>query len=292
MTASPLIAQIGAALRINGPFVALQGGRTNHVWRAGDLVVKVYDPNAQTPLFGNDACAEHAALTALSGTNIAPTPHRLAAVKGHQVLVYRALDRVSDHIDPTSAGALLSKLHRCPLPTDLDRAAMGDDILKTAEKIGGQKAPGWIIAPDTPNALCFVHRDPIAANFVPTSGGVRLIDWQCPGLGDPLEDIAHFLSPAMRVVYGQKPLSDAEINAFWAGYADPEAQARYGAFGAAFHWRMAAYCRWQVAQGVQIYAKGAQAEQKLIAAWQATLENPAQTTQLQDKPKQEFTDGA
>ncbi len=290
--AGPPIEQIGALLRIKAPFVPLQGGRTNHLWRAGDLVVKVYESSAQTPLFGNDASAEHAALSALKGLNIAPAPQRLAAVAGYQVLIYHALDRAADSIDPHAAGMLLARLHGLKPPKGLAKAEIGADILKRAEQIGGQQAPSWIAPPDTPPTRCFVHRDPIAANFVPTSKGLFLIDWQCPGLGDPLEDIAHFLSPAMRVVYGQTPLSDAGQTAFWDGYADPETQARYRAFGAAFHWRMAAYCHWQTARGAQIYEQGAQAEQKLIVALHTQLENSAQTSQLQKKPQQEVTNGA
>ena len=38
---------------------------------------------------------------------------------------------------------------------------------------------------------------------------MRLIDWQCPALGDPAEDIACFLSPAMQVIYGAGPLDAA-----------------------------------------------------------------------------------
>ena len=44
--------------------------------------------------------------------------------------------------------------------------------------------------------------NPIAAGDTPV-----LIDWQCPGAGDPVDDVAAFLSPAVQILYGYEPLT-------------------------------------------------------------------------------------
>ena len=39
-------------------WLPLTGGRTNHLWRVGDQVVKVFDGSQASPLFPNDDAAE------------------------------------------------------------------------------------------------------------------------------------------------------------------------------------------------------------------------------------------
>ena len=63
------LAQQGWCLSAPKP---LAGGRSNHVWRAGDNVVKLYRRDAHNPLFANDPDRERAMLRALSGTGMAP----------------------------------------------------------------------------------------------------------------------------------------------------------------------------------------------------------------------------
>ena len=78
---------------------------------------------------------------------------------------------------------------------------------------------------------------------------LTLIDWQCPRLGDPAEDLALFLSPAMQLLYRGAPLGLAEQDAFLAAYPDPQVTARLRALLPWFHWRMAAYCLWKAERG-------------------------------------------
>ena len=82
-------------------------------------------------------------------------------------------------------------------------------------------------------------------NIVAHDGTLTLIDWQCPQIGDPTEDLALFLSPAMQQVYRGAPLSAAEEAAFLDRYPDPQLVARYLALRPWYHWRMAAYCLWR-----------------------------------------------
>jgi len=109
-------------------------------------------------------------------------------------------------------------------------------------------------------ARAFLHGDPVPANFVMTERGAVLIDWQCPASGDPCEDIAIYLSPAMQSLYGGTPLSPEEMEAFFAAYDDAETAARYRAMAPAYHWRMAAYCLWMADRGHADYGNAARLE--------------------------------
>ena len=44
---------------------------------------------------------------------------------------------------------------------------------------------------------------------------LRLIDWQCPAIGDPIVDIMMFLSPGMHEIYGSGKLSHQRSSNFF-----------------------------------------------------------------------------
>ena len=90
-----------------------------------------------------------------------------------------------------------------------------------------------------------VHTDCGPGNIVRTRGGLVLIDWQCPGRGDPVEDIACFLSPAMMILYECPPHPSVAHDAFLAAYGSPSVVARYRRDAAAWHYRIGAYCVWR-----------------------------------------------
>ena len=79
-------------------------------------------------------------------------------------------------------------------------------------------------------------------------------------MGDPCEDLAILLSPAMQHVYRGTPLSADERDALFDGYADTEIIDRYQTLAPLFHWRMAAYCLWRVKRGAPEYAEGFELE--------------------------------
>ena len=120
------------------------------------------------------------------------------------------------------------------------------------------------IAPTADRVL--LHCDIVPGNLIENSGGLFLIDWQCPAIGDPVEDIAIFLSPAMQTLYRGHPLSPEEREQFLESY-HTQAE-RYQTLAPAYHYRMAAYCQWQVERGFPDYAAGRDAE---IAALNAYL---------------------
>jgi hypothetical protein len=100
-----------------------------------------------------------------------------------------------------------------------------------------------------------VHTDCGPGNMVSSPAGLRLIDWQCPGIGDGLQDVVTFLSPAMQVLYGYPVLSTAQEQQFLDAYlsaldenpSDAQAsQARLKSIRSSHHYRFAAYCAMRV----------------------------------------------
>ena len=111
----------------------------------------------------------------------------------------------------------------------------------------------------SPASAVFLHGDPVPANMVCGPDGLCLIDWQCPALGDPHEDIFVLLSPAMQSLYGGRVLGKDDVAAFFAGYR-AQHHRRYRSLAPFFHWRMAAYCLWKAEQGAKDYRAAATLE--------------------------------
>lgn len=248
----------------------LPGGRTNSVWRiqTGDtvLVCKLYRPDTETPLFPNAPEAEARALRFLDGTGFAPRFRHSGSTSLGQVVVYDYLEGEPAPRDPAKVGNLLSRLHGLAPPPGLRQlesgaAAIlnqGDMMLRNlsgtaARELRALRPSAVETGPVTPR---FLHGDPVPANIVATPGGLRLIDWQCPALGDPVNDLALVLSPAMQHLYGGKPLTDHETDRFLHAYSHQERTVRLRTLLPAFHWRMAAYCLWKADRGDADYLEG------------------------------------
>jgi len=250
---------------------ALGGGRSNALWRiegtgAAPLVCKLFRPEGQTPLFGNDPAAEAAALTALAGTGLAPALVAMGETPAGPSVIYRHVAgqpwRSGD--DPAPVARALRRLHGRPLPAGLADAPMGAAALiaqtrRILAEIGADlPLPEPVdLAPGVP---VFLHGDATAGNALVTPSGVVFIDWQCPARGDATEDLATFLSPAMQILSGNSPLSPAAEAAFLTAYEAPEVVSRYRDLAPAYHARMAAYCLWRAARGEDAYRAAAEAE--------------------------------
>lgn len=243
--------------------VQLSGGRTNAVWRHGDVVWKRYDLSKATPLFGNDPDAEWSALQSLIGVGIAPHPIKRVTDEAGRHLVYRFEPGETHQTPLPDLARLLGRLHRHVPPSDLPKAASGAQIIDMGQAMAAQSGTLLNAAPQPPDTAfrpTFCHRDPVPGNVVETAQGAKLIDWQCPAIGDPVEDIAHALSPAMHVLYGASRPTQAQRAAFLSAYSDHAVTARYDTIGHVYHWRMACYCEWQIARGVADYVPALQAE--------------------------------
>ncbi|MDJ0627379.1 MAG: phosphotransferase [Rhodobacter sp.] len=252
----------------------LAGGRTNKLWKFRNatqaFVCKLYVPDGDNPLFANDATAEATVLSALSGSGLAPELIAADSTAQGRFLVYRHLDGTAGGGTLVDTARLLARLHAHPPPNRLGTRPGG------AQAILQQSAQMLRALPEAvrhrldalrPVMTCrlrarprLLHGDPVPANIIATDAGLRLIDWQCPALGDPAEDLAIYLSPAMQSLYGGRPLSAGCERRFLDAYGHPARAARYLALSPAFHWRMAVYCLWKAARGHCEYAKAAELE--------------------------------
>lgn len=267
-------------------WTVLRGGRTNHLWKVEDprgaRVVKRYASNAATPLFRNDPPDEARVLVALEGTGLAPQLLYAAGSSTDPFLVYRHQAGKVWREGPQKVARTLKALHARPVTaalTALPAAPDGTDALAQQTRAMLATLPvaqaGRLPRPDPlrhmpPSGIrCLLHGDPVPDNLVCTSDDLDalpvLIDWQCPALGDPVLDLAIFLSPAMQQIARGRVLSPDERHAFLAAYDDPAAADRLDALQPVLHWRMAAYCLWKIHQDRPDMAYGAALAAELAA---------------------------
>ncbi|MGR3756366.1 MAG: phosphotransferase [Tranquillimonas sp.] len=255
----------------------LSGGRTNELWLAREatdrgLVCKIYPPGHDTPLFPNRPRDEAAALAALRGSGLAPRPVARLALPEGPCLIYGYLPGRTGTADPGEAGGLLRRLHDLPPPPLPRRAASADALRRQGDAmLDGltdrqaaaelrHRRPEPCETPGDAVPAVFLHGDPVPSNILSGPDGPALIDWQCPARGDPVLDLALFLSPAMQVLETGRPLSRRQEAAFFAAYGDPAAQRRLHRLAPVLHWRMAVYCQWRIERGDAAYRPALAAE--------------------------------
>lgn len=244
----------------DAPWRPLAGGRSNRLWRVGGYVVKLHDAGAVSPLFPNDAGAEARALSLFAPMGLSPE----LADAGADWVIYAHVDGKVWSGDPAPVALLLHRLHHATVPQGSFRAlpngsaALLDQARRMATDLDLPPPPA---DPDLPPVEPRpVHADAVAGNVILGPSGARLIDWQCPGLGDPAEDLATFLSPAMQWLYTGRTLTDAQREAFLLAYPDRETVARFLALEPLFRWRMAAHCAWKARRGDADYARALRLE--------------------------------
>ena len=247
------------------------GGQTNMVWRITDerdLVCKLYLQSKTNPLFNNIPEAEYKCLLWLGGSGIAPKPYRYLKTPYGEVLLYDYIKGQIWFHDVDTVSELLTRIrkHKCPkglrilsnLPSDIKQT--GFEIINKLNNYHKDKlikiCPEVSI-PDIEPVL--LHTDVVPGNLILGDKGLRLIDWQCPAIGDPIVDIMMFLSPGMHEVYGSGKLSMKNHEVFLMSLTS-DLRNRYNIVGSLYHWRMAAYCFWKAEQGFAEYENAALAE--------------------------------
>jgi aminoglycoside phosphotransferase (APT) family kinase protein len=260
----------------------LIGGRSNQVWSIGPvssakqndrLICKLYRKPDGNPLYPNLAGAEYEVLKALHTRQIAPKPIALLNFDLNEVLIYQRLDGETWSRGTRDVAELLGKLHGVSVKIPLRSLQSGSLALKkqVREIMADLHDPAPNLPADVPVARIdplsqssLIHTDVVASNIVVTSSGLRLIDWQCPAFGDPCEDLASFLSPAMQNLYAGAPLSCAATESFLAAYPCQKTVQRYRQLAPLFHWRMAVYCNWKAERGDQAYQAAMMQELKAL----------------------------
>ncbi len=258
------------------------GGHSNPVWRVRDgrqdLICKLYHVEKSSPLFGNDPKHEAIALTKLEGQGVAPNLVATLDTPAGPSLIYRYLSGPQWCGNVVEVAHLLAKLHRQPVPHGLPSAPSAPEGLLHQTRLMHPSPSALsdslrsITLPKLPAiAPVFLHGDVVPGNLVETRSGLQLIDWQCPAIGDPCLDIAIFLSPAMQIIYGHRPLTAPEIQTFFDAYGQPEVTQRYLALAPVFHLRMAAYCAWKGARGSQAHAAAEVVEHRAMSLVSSAL---------------------
>ena len=245
----------------------LTGGRSNRLWkietRDGPLVCKLYDREASTPLFPNDGATEHRVLTRLHGTGLAPRPVLWLQTPPGDCLIYHHVPGRTWEGDARAVGKVLARLHVMAPLDGLRRLSGSSAELRAAGRqllsaCADERASslGALVPTDPgigPARQVFLHGDAVPGNVIQNGSDLTLIDWQCPALGDPCEDLAMFMSPAMQHLSGRRPLALAEEAALLRAYGAGDTMERLAALRPLFHWRMAAYCLWKTERGDAAY---------------------------------------
>lgn len=259
---------------VAAPWTKLVGGRTNSSWKVKlqdqSIVVKLFSSRITNPLFPNDPKGEVTALRHLAGLDLAPAYVDDFFTEHGHCLIYLHVPGQPWKEESSQIAKVLYRVHCLTGPVDLRKAPDGNraiehqtmKILAQCSKPRAERLlalrPEGSIPPS--GRVCFLHGDPVPGNIVGSKGAWRLIDWQCPAIGDPCEDIALFLSPAMQLAYRQQSLTDVERQTFLMSYPDRGIVQRYLSLEAWYHWRMAAYCLWLESRGNGDAGDAAEAE--------------------------------
>ncbi len=240
------------------------------------VVVKLYMGPARNPLFPNDPSAEAQILLQFENSRISPDFVAAFSTSLGECNVYSHIPGKTWAYDASSVGKSVAVLHSAAPPKGLRIVPNGSEELTKqtvsilakctdSDSISNLVPQGSVAKSST---TCLLHGDIVPGNIISNSEGLHFIDWQCPAIGDPCEDIAIFLSPAMQCLYRGSALNDDEIQSFAIGYNAPDVMTRYAELAPWYHWRMAAYCQWQVENGQLDYEIARDLE---VAALQRSL---------------------
>ena len=246
----------------------LKGGYLNTVWRVdfGEkcLVAKEFSEPLAGTLFPNLPEDEAEALRRLAGLGVAPD--LVGYWPDASLLVYDFVEGDMWDGDMQSVATLLNRKEAAdatgfrvvPL-TIPDIIAEGDALFARCTSPPDATPPPRTEVPP-PKKLSLIHTD-IGVNLVGAGENLRLIDWQCPAIGDICEDVYSFLSPAFQILGERAPLTDAQVHDFWSALSRPDLLERYTVLRPAYAWRFAGYCAWraEVLEDAEIRARYAQA---------------------------------
>ncbi|HKY46683.1 MAG TPA: phosphotransferase [Acidimicrobiia bacterium] len=250
-----MLALLGRATNERIVITKLAGGYRNFIHRVEgedlDCVVKQYAPPDDNPLFPLLFEDEWRSLSAFEQYGIAP--RLIATDPDRRLLAYRFIPGDVWDGDLVGLGALLSKVGQVPAPGWLRKLPSGVGELRAHTiRILAEVAdpPGGLLdhfdVPEGSFPTRLVHTDCGPGNVIGGSGQYVLVDWQCPGRGDPVEDLAAATSPGVQILYGRVPLGKADVDELLVSYGDANATERYRWKAPLYSARFAAYCAWRI----------------------------------------------
>lgn len=235
---------------------------TSRFWRLDTperiFVVKEFFPGAEVnPLYPTLPDQEAEALSFLARYDLAPALETYTqSPAGTPLLVYGYGPPVTDQIDVGEAAELIGRIAELkePVPGHQEVPAGYHDVLENGDAMlaaipDSRKAANLKRLRPSDDAVArlkvkraLVHRSFCLGTIQSTADGARMIDWQFAGYGDPVEDIAGFVSPGLLKLYGLHPLVAYAEEMFLKHYPNQETAERFLEERGAYHWRLAAYC--------------------------------------------------
>lgn len=272
----------------------LAGGYLNQVFRLvgpfGDWVVKRFKLSSELTLFPNLARAEMRALSILGPLGISPRLIDFIDDPDHGLILIYAFHDGATWPGPSvgtaetpslaAVAALLKRQHQLTVDGFRDVPVTPADILEQGDQFLAQMERPQELRRLRPTPVncpvllrrSLLHTDVGPGNLILGPQGLRLIDWQCPALGDAAEDLCAFLSPAFQILYGRQPLAAAQRAAFLFAYDDRRTAERLHLLEPFYHWRMATYCGMRQQQYAAGRPEAAAAYAKAVAALIQVLE--------------------
>jgi hypothetical protein len=235
---------------------------TSRFWRLDvpgrSHVIKEFFPEREdNPLYPTIPRQEADALAVLARHRLSPDLELFAeSPAGTPLLVYGYPAPAGNEIDVGEVAELIGRFAALDEPVPghrvfpagwhevLDRGDAMLAAIPQSRKATNLKRlrPADTAVEARPARRTLVHRSLCLGTIQATGEGARLIDWQFAGLGDPVEDIACFVSPGLAMLYGLHPLVAHAEELFLKSYPDRETVERFLAERIAYHWCFAAYC--------------------------------------------------
>ncbi len=185
----------------------LGGGITNHnfVVRVDGKAYVLRIAGADTELLGIDRAAEHAAARTAASLGVGPEVVDFVEESLVTCFVEGGIVPVEEIREPTGlreVAALLRRIHDGPgFPARFDAFRVVEAYRDTAAAHGVRIPPQFSEAKaradeiertlgPRPEQPC--HNDLLNANFIRSSDGIRIVDWEYAGMGDRFFDLANF----------------------------------------------------------------------------------------------------
>jgi thiamine kinase-like enzyme len=225
-TVERLETQLGAA---EGDPTVLGGGITNHNFRArfGGREVVVRMPGNDTELLGSDRAGERAANSLAAAAGVAPEV--LAHLDDPVVLVTEFVEgptmESAELREPRAlagVAAALRRIHGCgEIEARFDAFRLVEEYADATRSRGGEVPAAYERAHAAAarieaapalggGAPVLCHDDLLAANFLDTPAGIRIVDWEYAGMGNGWFDLGNFAV--------NNELDTAEEEAFLTAY--------------------------------------------------------------------------
>ncbi|MFN8216628.1 MAG: choline kinase family protein [Solirubrobacterales bacterium] len=212
-----------------GEPVALDAGITNRNYRARfggrDLVVRL--PGKDTELLGIDRAAEREANECAARAGVAPEVAAMLEDPPCLVTVFvegeaMRSEQLREPAPLKAVAAALAAVHGCgPVDATFSPFAIVADYAERTRARGGRVPAEFERCRVTagrietalrrrPHQPVLCHNDLLAANFIASAEGLRVVDWEYAGMGDRYFDLGNF------AVNNQ--LDDEQEEAFLAAY--------------------------------------------------------------------------